>query len=156
MKRNSFARHQRDCRICRHRERETIEQEILDWESPTAIARRYKIGSRNSVYRHARALGLFPKRDRNIRAALGKIIERASNVRITAAALVSACAVLAKLNARGQWIDRSESVNVNELFDRMTAVELDKYAVSGELPPWFKETLSGTSNRPPQLSEAKE
>jgi hypothetical protein len=157
MKRNStLSRHQRDCRICRHREREAIEEEIIDWESPSAIARRYRIGSRNSVYRHAKALGLFAKRDRNIRAALGKIIERASNVGVTGATMVQACALLAKLNSRGQWIDRSQTVSVSELFGRMTAVELDEYAKTGQLPVWFEETLSGTSNRPPQLAEAEE
>ena len=50
----------------------------------------------------------------------------------------------AKINAQGQWIDRSETVNLNELFDRMTQAELERYAQDGTLPAWFHET-AGTS-----------
>jgi hypothetical protein len=43
----------------------------------------------------------------------------------------------AKINAAGQWIDRSEQVNMNDLFERMTRAELEAYARDGELPDWF-------------------
>jgi hypothetical protein len=89
------------------------------------------------VYRHARALGLDLKRQKNIRAALEHIIEQAANVEVTAPAVVSAIQAYAKINAQGQWVDRSEYVNLNDLFDKMTRDELEKYAKDGTLPTWF-------------------
>jgi len=58
-------------------------------------------------------------------------------VEVNAAAVVSAVQAYAKINAQGQWIDRSETVNINELFDRMTRDELEAYARDGTLPKWF-------------------
>jgi hypothetical protein len=82
-------------------------------------------------------MGLLFKRQKNIRCALEKIIEQAGQVEVNAGAVVSAVQAYAKINAQGQWIDRSETVNLNELFDRMTQVELERYAQDGTLPDWF-------------------
>lgn len=100
---------------------------------------------RATVYRHAHAFGLFAKRQRNIRAALEKIIEKAGEVEVTSAAVVAAVQAYAKINAAGQWVDRSEHVNLNELFDRMTAEELESYAREGVLPAWFSQTAGATA-----------
>jgi hypothetical protein len=37
----------------------------------------------------------------------------------------------------GQRIDRSETLDLNKLFERMTTQELDAYARDGALPKWF-------------------
>jgi len=66
----SLGRHQRNCSVCGHVQREEIEAAFIGWRSPAAIADEYGLADRSSVYRHANALGLFPKRQRNIRAAL--------------------------------------------------------------------------------------
>jgi hypothetical protein len=137
----SSARHEAFCSICAHPDREAIERDFIEWESPTRIARQYRLGSRTAVYRHARALDLFRKRDAKIKMALAKFIEKAGSVRVTAPAIVQAIAVFAKLNARGQWIDRAEIVDVGALFDRMTDVELAEYARDGRLPGWFEQTV---------------
>jgi hypothetical protein len=50
------------------------------------------------------------------------------------AAVVTAVRAYPKINAQGQWIDRSEQVNLNELFERMTQEELEVYARDGQLP----------------------
>jgi hypothetical protein len=50
----------------------------------------------------------------------------------------------AKINAQGQWIDRSEHVNLNELFERASRKELDVYAKDGTLPAWFTQTVGVT------------
>lgn len=141
------ARHEAFCSICKHRDREAIERDFIEWESPARIARQYKIGSRTSVYRHARALALFPKRDKNIRAALARIIEKGSQVRVTASVVVQAIAVYAKINSAGLWVDRRETVNVNDLFEKMSNVELAQYARDGKLPDWFTQTVGGTALR---------
>jgi hypothetical protein len=59
---------------------------------------------------------------------------------------VSAVAAYAKINARGQWVERSEHVNLNDLFDRMTQDELEAYAKDGTLPAWFEHTVGATGS----------
>ena len=103
------------------------------------------MADRASVYRHAHALGLFPKRQRNVRAALERIIEKAGEVEVSAAAVVAAVQAYSKINATGQWVDRSEHVYLNDLFERMTLEDMEAYARDGSLPPWFKDTVSMTA-----------
>jgi hypothetical protein len=121
----------------------SIESDFIEWRAPARIARQYKI-SRSTVYRHARALDLFPKRDRNVRAALARVIERGCETAVDGRALVAAVQAFCKIDLAGRWIDRSEHVNLNELFERMTETELEKYARDGELPPWFQQTVGAT------------
>jgi len=137
----SLGRHQRNCSVCAHQQREEIEAAFIGWRSPASIAEEYGLADRSSVYRHANALGLFPKRQRNIRAALERIIERADSVDVTASAVVAAIGAYAKINAAGEWIDRTETVSLNDLFDRMSTQELEAYAQTGKLPGWFKGTV---------------
>jgi hypothetical protein len=139
----NLGRHETHCKVCQHPERETIEQEWLNWGSSIRIAEEYKL-SRYSLYRHAHALGLFAKRQRNIRKALEHIIERAEDVEVTASAIVSAIQAYAKINASGQWIDRVEGVSLNELFDKMSHQELEAYAKDGTLPAWFTSVVGAT------------
>src|SRR5437879_4303374 len=120
-------RHAAECKICAHSHKDEIERDFINWRSPAAITKHYKLGNRASVYRHAHALGLFPKRQRNVRAALEKIIERAGEVEVNAAAIVSAVTAYARINSRGELIERSETVNLNSLFEPMSARELDEY-----------------------------
>jgi len=140
----NIGRHQKNCTICHHEKREEVERDFVAWHSPAAIATCYGLADRASVYRHAHALGLFPKRQRNVRAALEKIIEKAGEVDVNASAVVAAIQAYAKINAQGQWIDRSEHVNMNELFEEMTREELDTYAKDGSLPEWFTQTVGAT------------
>jgi hypothetical protein len=51
----------------------------------------------------------------------------------------------AKIDAAGHWIDRSETVNLHELFERMTQEELDVYARTAKLPDWFTKTVGATA-----------
>jgi len=141
----SQGRHAAECRICSHPQREEIERDFVNWRSPAAITKQYGLRNRSSVYRHAHAAGLFSKRQRNVRAALEKIIERAGEVEVTAPAVVAAVQAYSKINAAGQWIDRSEHVNLNELFERMTTLEMEGYARDGTLPAWFKAAVSATT-----------
>jgi len=95
----------------------------VNWESPAKLAEEYGLADRTTVYRHAHALGLFEKRKRNVRAALERIIEKSGEVEVTASAVVAAIQAYAKINAQGQWIERSAHVNLNELFERMSRDE---------------------------------
>jgi hypothetical protein len=58
--------------------------------------------------------------------------------------VVSAVAAYAKINANGQWIERSEHISLNELFDRMTPQEMEIYAKEGTVPTWFDRKLGAT------------
>ena len=140
----NLGRHKRCCKICAHAQRKEIEEDFVAWKSPIAIAAEYGLADRMNVYRHADALGLVERRRRNIRAALERIIERAGDVEVTASAVVAAIQACAKINAQGQWIDRSEHVNLNELFDRMTRDELEAYAKDAKLPGWFTQAAGVT------------
>jgi hypothetical protein len=138
-------RHSKKCKICSDPRRGEIESDFIAWRSPAKIAKDYRLSDRSSVYRHAQALNLFSKRQRNVRAALEKIIERAGEVDVTAASIVAAVQAYAKINAQGLWVDRSETVNMNELFDRMTQDELEAYARDGKLPGWFPQSAVATA-----------
>jgi hypothetical protein len=143
-RRASSAWHSRVCKICAHKKREEIEAEFVAWESPAMITKNYHLADRATIYRHAHAFGLFEKRRRNVRAALERIIEHVGEVDVTAQAVMTAVQAYAKINAQGQWIDRTEQVNLNELFERMTQEELEVYARDGQLPVWFTQTVVAT------------
>lgn len=141
----SLRRHKANCTVCAHEKREEIEARFVEWQSPVAIARDYGLSDRASIYRHAHAFGLLARRKRNVQAALESIIERANEVEVTAPAVVAAVQAYAKINAQGQWIDRTEHVNLNELFERMTQAELETYARDGNLPDWFTQIVGATA-----------
>lgn len=138
----SLGRHKRTCTVCAHDRCAEIESDYVAWKSPARIAEEYGLADRASVYRRAHALGLVEKRKRNLRAALEHIIERGAEVEVTATAVVAAVQAYAKINAQGQWIDRSEQVNLNDIFERMTGEELETYACDGKLPDWFAQTTN--------------
>jgi len=141
----NLGRHAAECKICSHPLQEEIERDFVNWRSPASIAKQYGLKNRSSVYRHAHALGLLPRRQRNVRAALEKIIERAAEVEVNASAVVSAVSAYARINSAGQWVERSERIDLNQLFDRMTATELEEYARDGKLPTWFSYVTEGAT-----------
>lgn len=140
----NLGRHRRYCKICSHKRRDEIERDFISWKSPIAIAKEYGLASRMNVYRHANALGLFDMRRKNMRAALEHIVERAEEVEVTASAVVAAVQACTKINAQGQWIDRTEHINLSDLFDRMTSGELEAYAKDATLPSWFSDAIGVT------------
>jgi hypothetical protein len=137
-------RHEAACRVCAHPEREQIESEWCAWANTSELAKQYGL-SRDSLYRHCHALGLFERRGRNLKGALEKIIEQADSVAVNAGAVVQAIQAYAKINAAGQWVEKIEQVNLNDLFERMTAQELEQYAKTGNLPLWFRQTTGATA-----------
>jgi hypothetical protein len=104
--------HERHCTICNSPDREAIEEAFLHWDSPYDLGREYEVGYR-SVFRHAHARGLFAVRERNMRSALGNIIELSSNVKPTADAVIRAIRAYSCLNRDGQWIEPAAHVIVS-------------------------------------------
>jgi len=140
----SRGRHEKFCTICKNSKRQEIERDFVSWCSPTKIAKNYRLSDRSTVYRHAHVFGLFAKRRRNVRAALEHIIERAGEVEVSASSVVAAVQAYSKINSQGQWVDRKETVNLHELFERMSEGELELYARDGKLPGWFSQTVDAT------------
>jgi hypothetical protein len=105
-------RHATRCTICKHPQLDEIEREFVSWTSVPEIVKEFSIPERSSVYRHARAAGLFEKRDRNIKLALGKIVERAGEIMPNANAIVAAAVALAKINADGRYVERREVLSL--------------------------------------------
>ena len=103
-KTTSIGRHKRVCSVCRHAQRQEIEADFIGWRSPAVIATEHGLADRASVYRHAHALGLFSQRQRNVRAALERIIEKAADVEVSASSVVAA--VRAEQNQCGGSVDR--------------------------------------------------
>jgi hypothetical protein len=69
------------------------------------------------------------------------VVRHSAIIDVTAAAVVAAIQAYSKINAAGQWVERSEHVNLNELFERMTRDEMEAYATHGTVPAWFEETI---------------
>jgi hypothetical protein len=57
---------------------------------------------------------------------------------------VSAVSAYAKINGRGELVERSQTVNLNALFERMSAEELERYARDGALLGWFEASVAAT------------
>ncbi len=101
--------------------------------------------SRDSLFGHAAAFNLVERRARNLKAAQEQIIEQADQVQVNAASVVSAIQAYAKINSAGQWVDRTERVNLNDVFARMSTQELETYAREGTVPDWFASVVGATS-----------
>jgi hypothetical protein len=104
--------HERHCTICSHADRAEIENEFMHWHGIGHIAYDYKV-SRSAIYRHAYALGLFSRRNRNLRFALGHLIERVQDVEPTADSVVRAIHAFARINDEGEWTEPPAHVIVS-------------------------------------------
>src|SRR5574340_1583360 len=101
--------HARRCSVCRHPERESIDDEFLHWSRVESIAADYEI-ERRAIYRHAHATGLFHRRNGKLRFALGHIIEQAQTVEVTADAIVRAVKLFACLTDEGELVSPPKRV----------------------------------------------
>jgi hypothetical protein len=146
-KKASSQHHAERCAICRHRDRLTIETAFLDWTPQTQIARAHGV-NRLQVFRHARAAGLFRKRDENVRAALAAFIERGLNLRPTPQSFVHAIIALSKLDNESRTVERVELTNgLGSSFAKMTVREMENYARDGTLPEWFAKEVKALDTR---------
>ena len=133
--------HERLCLVCRNPHREAIEEEFIHWHSVRDIAETYQIHPR-TIYRHARALNLYDRRDRNIRFALGHIIQRAQDVRVvTADSVIRAVHHFTRINTDGQWVNPPTHVIVSpgsrieaSPSDPLPTDAIEVALTSGELP----------------------
>jgi hypothetical protein len=99
----NFARHARLCYICHHPDRDEIEQAFIDWVPNNEIRYEFQLEHRDSIYRHARAAGLFERRRRNVGLALEHMIEKAGNLEVTPESVIHAIHALSRLDDTGRW-----------------------------------------------------
>jgi hypothetical protein len=95
--------HRGKCTICKHPQRAEIERAFVDWCSPSEITQMFGLASRATIYRHARARGLFELRRRNLHHGLARIAEQVADAKPSAANVIAAFIAMAKINARGEW-----------------------------------------------------
>jgi hypothetical protein len=145
----SANRHKAQCTICAHEKCADIEAAFVAWENTEKIAHDFGLAHRTTIYRHVRFFGLDAKRQSNVRVALERIIERCGDpaLPVNGSTVVAAVQAYAKINSQGQWVERTDTVNLNELFERMTLVEKETYAQSGALPDWFSRTAGQSATR---------
>jgi hypothetical protein len=128
--------HSRHCTICNHPERAAIEEEFVHWHDPSEIGLDYEVG-RRAVYRHAHAAGLFARRERNMRFALGHMVQRAMNITPTSDSILRAIRAYSCLNRRGQWTEPAAHVVVSSgsaAFDAQRALNPAPAAAPGSSP----------------------
>jgi hypothetical protein len=107
-------RHSRKCHICRHPDREQIEEDFLQWRSPWTIIQEYDIPE-SSLFRHAHAFGLFPLRRENMRLALDRVIERGVQVDNTGDTIIRAVRAEACLTDDGHWVEPAKRIIVTHI-----------------------------------------
>ena len=98
-----LARHTRKCSICKHPDREAIEDDFINWRSEETICYEFSLSSRSSIYRHAAATGLLKRRRLNLRGVCERIIERAEEAPPSAAAILRALRIFAHITEDGEW-----------------------------------------------------
>ena len=139
--------HAGKCTICKHPQRAEIERAFVDWCSPLEITTMFGLKSRATIYRHARARGLFELRRRNLHYGLGRIAEQVADVKPSAANVIAAFVAMSKIDARGEWVP-GRRFDARQAADRV-AWEEDWAAVrENEL----EDTLEG---KPPDIHIAQ-
>jgi hypothetical protein len=101
---SALERHQRKCVICSHAERETIDEQFLNWHSPMRIAIHYDLEVRG-LFRHAHATGLYTSRQANLRSALDRVLERADQANISADGIVRTVRAYTCLTRDNRWVE---------------------------------------------------
>jgi hypothetical protein len=126
-------RHSRKCIICQHEDREEIEQAYVHWLSISDIKYDFELPSYSSIRRHAIATGLVELRRRTMRSALERIIERASDTKPTADAVIRAVRAYCALDNDNGWVDPPRRVVISH---ERTPLEsaLAKFTTGPSLP----------------------
>jgi hypothetical protein len=115
-------RHARKCTICRHPERQQIDESFLHWRSPQTIMHCFGIKTETTIYHHAHAFNLFALRNRNLQSALCNIIEDIDTRDFTGREILDAVRALAHLTADGRWIHHTSKSEVMYSMQRLPAV----------------------------------
>jgi len=136
-------RHEAQCSICQHPQRQLIEEMWLDWCYTHGIAENFGV-SRYGIYRHAHALGLFSIRRQNGIRVLEKLMERGDVTEINGSVVVSAYKLFRELVRAEERVGPVQGPDLKMLFERLSKEEREAYARDGSLPEWFTRALAAT------------
>ncbi len=103
--------HSRRCKVCKHEQRNEIEKQYIEGDSPYKIVSTFPELDVKGVYRHIKVFDLEKDRDNSTLAIVNHIIDRgdAANITITPGVLMDALKLRAKL--KGEIVDRQEISN---------------------------------------------
>jgi hypothetical protein len=119
----AIERHSRKCSICRHPERQSIDEAFLHWRSPHTIMHCFGILSETTIYRHAHAFDFFALRNRNLQSALGNVIEEIDRYDFTGTEMLNAVRALAHLNENGRWVSPTSKSEIVYSMQRLPAAQ---------------------------------
>ena len=147
--------HERRYLICRHPERDEIEDEFIQWQHPYDIGKAYEIDQR-VVYRHARAVGLYARRTRNVRTALDSVLQNCYDAKVTGDTIVRAVRAYTRITDDGQWIDPPSRVIFSSGSRPATPQPPPKYMIDAATRPAPALVAPGISAAPvlPALAPA--
>jgi hypothetical protein len=111
-----FERHSRKCAVCKHPQREAIEELFIYWHSADSIQRLFNLSDWSAIYRHAHAAGLYERRRANIRAVLDLLLEGVNLIETpTPMSIVAGVRAYACLNDSGGWAEPPKRVHMTTL-----------------------------------------
>lgn len=93
----NLGRHQAQCTICRHPDCEEIEEAWIAWGYTGQIAKDFDV-SRDSIYRHARAVNLYAKRRENSNMICEKVLERVDWIQFSGSNYISMLKLYLKIH----------------------------------------------------------
>jgi len=135
----SLRRHQSQCSVCSHPQQQAIEEEWVNWGSTTLLAEKHGL-SRDGIYRHAHALGLFRERQKRIKRLYEKVLERLDTVKFSGSDLVK---VLKEYTALCEREEAKQGTNLTA--EEMLDVESEKDV---EVPAGDGSPLEGPTPQP--------
>lgn len=150
----SLGRHKAQCSVCKHPNCKEIEDAWLDWCSLVKIEYAYQI-SRDSLYRHCHAFGLFSKRRRNIIRAYERIADRWDTVEYNGSNIIAALRDLFKLINAEKAAEATQSADPKTTARQTTAKESKSSAPDGSFAALFDQ-ISGAQPEQGQNEEEEE
>jgi hypothetical protein len=127
-------RHKRKCAVCRHPQREEIEEDFLYWRNAHAIAMSHDLRDQSVVYRHAHATGLFSRRLKNIRFAAAHLADNADCVKATANSVLQAIRACSMINDEGEWVQPPTRMIISTANPRGSAASVANARVLNSQP----------------------
>lgn len=142
----NLGRHRAQCLVCRHPKCEEIDAAWVRWEYPGQIAQDFGI-SRDSIYRHAHATGLFDKRQANFKMPYWKILERVDRIPFTGSNYVAVLNSYAKHFGAGRKPEAARPSDPKSVQTNATQ-QPDVLISDGSLAHLAEETESAISKEP--------
>jgi hypothetical protein len=140
-------RHARKCAICRHPNRADIEEAFVSWRNAELIQKDYKLSNYHTIYRHARAQGLYERRRENLHFAAELLIEHADQARPDANIILRAIHACARINDRGEWIEPARRLIVSSSAELAApAPEPHKFVPETHAHPQFSAPVSTSTD----------